>query len=909
MCLRGISPGTHHVAHLVLIGTVLLHGLSGIAAGAGPDPKSDRLEEYLSSLQMDTLLAEYLQGVMASASTERERVQAGERLARVYTRLLEGEGGDSATRRWESAAEELLRTVPDLDSLELRLALAQASYRRAERDAERSRLYLDQTIDRSLLVARFGGLLDRFAALAERADGLVQGLERRQEDRMTIAQRDLVDQTLQQARRHSSMAHYLAGYSGRYLAMLDPSSGGARRALLHFGRLLDAPSGEMPVLSRFQESSARYPHIARSAIGSGLCFALLGQTDEGLAWLDALAASGERPEGIDGPIFSARAEILSRSRRWDDLLSVVNQRRDRFGEGDGIRVLPTLEARLIGVLTLEAIGRGTPAPTLAMTRDLALSDLMARGEFGHAVDLASVFGGERFGVESFVSQQVRALLIYERARAEHAKVQEDDSRPVTDPDLARSYLDAARLFERALETEDAFAFPDAMSSAAALIGLCRYYAGAHSDRSGAEWFVRAADQASDPQRAAESLWMAILAMDAEIEALDDERARDRRNERDALIDRFLREHPLHPRADLLLLRRIADGRIPPEDAVELLLGISESSPMYDAARREAARLEFMQFRQAASDRRDWHARRFLELAGPLLAADERRARVGDAESGRRAIELGRRMLEAALRVESPEIARATSVMELLESLLIDAGVEGTELAEEFDFRRAQIALATGNREEASAVMERLIEGEGRFVEAASRLFYRDALARWRRLRRADAEAEAAVEAARDVVRHGGRLFVEYTAADQALTDPAVRSLGRTVADAALDVHLGTGRREWGERALVLYATLRDAGERDADLLRSLAVVAESLGDDETALESWRTLVAGLRVGSDEWFGARVEHLRVLSRIDPERARDVMAQHRALYPELGPEPHRTKLQEIERTLQSGAGGNG
>lgn len=909
MCLRGTSPGKHHVAHLVLIVTVLLHGLAGIAAGAGPDPKSDRLEEYLSSLQMDTLLAEYLQGVMASAATERERVQAGERLARVYTRLLEGEGGDSATRRWESAAEELLRTVPDLDSLELRLALAQASYRRAERDAERSRLYLDQTIDRALLVARFRALLDRFAGLAERADRLVQGLERRQEDRMTIAQRDLVDQTLHQARRHSSMAHYLAGYSGRYLAMLEPSSDGARRALMHFGRMLDAPSGEMPIASRFTASSARYPHIARSAIGSGLCFAMLGQTDEGLAWLDAVAASGERPAGIDGPIFSARAEILARSRRWDDLLSAANQRRDRLAEGDGVRILPTLEARLLGVLTLEAIGWGTPAPTLAMTRDLALSDLIARGEFGHAVDLASVFGGERFGVESFVSQQVRALLIYERARAEHAKVQDDDSRPVTDPDLARSYLDAARLFERALETEDAFAFPDAMSSAAALIGLCRYYAGAHSERSGAEWFVRAADQASDPQRAAESLWMAVLAMDAEIEALDDEAARGRRSERDALISRFLKEHPNHPRADLLLLRRIADGQIPPEDAVELLLGISEGSPMYDAARREAARLEFMQFRQAGSDRRDWHARRFLDLAGPLLAADERRARVGDAESGRRAIEFGRRMLEAALRVESPDIARATSVMELLESLLVDAGVEGTELAEEFDFRRAQIALATGDREAANAVMQRLMQGEGRFVEAANRLFYRDALARWRRLRRADAGAETAVEAARDVVRHGGRLFVEYTAADQALTDPAVRSLGRTVADAALDVHLATGRREWAERALVLYATLRDAGERDAELLRSLAMVAESSGDDETALESWRTLVAGLRVGSDEWFSARTEHLRVLSRVDPDRAREVMAQHRALYPELGPEPHRTKLQEIERALHSGAGGNG
>ena len=37
------------------------------------------------------------------------------------------------------------------------------------------------------------------------------------------------------------------------------------------------------------------------------------------------------------------------------------------------------------------------------------------------------------------------------------------------------------------------------------------------------------------------------------------------------------------------------------------------------------------------------------------------------------------------------------------------------------------------------------------------------------------------------------------------------------------------------------------------------------------------------------------------RTDPARARAVISQYRTLYPELGPEPIRTRILEIERAL--------
>ena len=44
---------------------------------------------------------------------------------------------------------------------------------------------------------------------------------------------------------------------------------------------------------------------------------------------------------------------------------------------------------------------------------------------------------------------------------------------------------------------------------------------------------------------------------------------------------------------------------------------------------------------------------------------------------------------------------------------------------------------------------------------------------------------------------------------------------------------------------------------------------------------------------------------MLAKLDPARARQVLAQYRALYPDLGPEPFRTRIREIEATLPAEA----
>ncbi|HZW09116.1 MAG TPA: hypothetical protein VFF69_04365, partial [Phycisphaerales bacterium] len=61
-------------------------------------------------------------------------------------------------------------------------------------------------------------------------------------------------------------------------------------------------------------------------------------------------------------------------------------------------------------------------------------------------------------------------------------------------------------------------------------------------------------------------------------------------------------------------------------------------------------------------------------------------------------------------------------------------------------------------------------------------------------------------------------------------------------------------------------------------------------------------MSGLREGSDGWFEARVESIRVLAQTDSPRARAVLNQHKVLYPGLGPEPWDAELRELDELLE-------
>lgn len=880
-------------------------GALAIPLAAAPEsPETEAVEQYLVDLQLDALLASFLERRLErSAGTE--KIGVAEELARVYARLLENASSAEEQHRWEQKAHDLLVAAPEADSSELRLGLARASYKRAEEVAERWRLRMVGRDEIEDALARLKTLIDRFDEVADEAHRRVRALEK-QEETAPESSLELLGVALAEARRQRSLAHYLAGWAACYVAEIENDTGAADRALTHLGWLLNAKFETRADLERLPDQMLRYPHVARAAVAAGVCQSIRGRDEEALAWLARVADAGELPEGVLAQVLSRRLSIMARAQRWRELAEEVAHRRGSgtAGEDEGRATpLPVTDARLLAVLAFEARPT-TNVEIVDYLRDIALGDLVARGELGHVLDLASLFGAESFGQDGFVSQQVRGLMLYNAARDAHRALGIDENEPVESPDVARRYLDAAALFEHAIKAPDAAGFTTALGNTMMLIGLCNYYAGASpeaSARRAADWFVDAAARVPEESRAADALWMAIRALDIEIERAGDPESALAKH-RDELIDRFLKGYPDHDRAAAMTLRLATGGAVPARRAIDLLLEVPEDSTLFETARRHATRLSYQLYRESTSSDRDWRALRYLELAEPLLAIDRRRASMGDAEAARLVSVRARRIAEASLAMSVPDVARAERALDVLVSV-VSAGLVTADpsLQAEIDFRRAQIALERGDAPTAEAIVERLAGEDSKYASAGRRMVYRHALTTWRRLQRGDPAGEQSIEAARGVVRHGRVLIDELAGPEGPIDDPAVISLFVAVADAAADLALLADDKPAGVYAVSLYQRVLASHPATGGTLRRLAEVAERIGRDQLALESWRKLLAGLDDGSPEWFEARYRHVSLLRRMDPDRAREVLEQMAVLYPTFGPAPWNEKLRALHREL--------
>jgi len=907
----------------------------------GDHQAADRLDVYLERLGLTALQAEHMAARLDAAESDDERERLVERLARVYAALLESADSLDQQRRWERLAQDLLDEADGPAARELRLGLARAAYIRVEQDAEGWIIRVSTSAERGSALARLEELAGRLNDLAEDADGAVREYEEI-EDRARGEAAEEAGARLSDARRQRSMAHYLAGWANYYAAELelDPQQAEdrARNALRHFGWLLNAEADAEPNLSTLPVETLTYEHVARSALAVPAALSLLARGGEALRWLDLIEDAPTLPRRVAEQLFARRLLVLARDRRWVELEDAVAERRTLDADTPSALAAEPLtvpEARLLAVLAFEGLNDDSARASLeheriAALRDLAISDLAARGELGHVLDLAATLGFDRLGENTFVSHQVRGLVLYDDARqlhldSDHADAQGPSAeRPTDDPEARQAYRQAASQFAMAINSPDAGRFPAALAQTAMLRGLALYYAGFTDDPNqagllaAANGFLRAADafDASQPRRAADALWMAIRSLDLQLEAMTeaDQQAGAVRVDRDELIARFLRDHPAHERAAALLLRQALDDSLPADRRLALLLRVPESSSLYEDARRHAAHVAYEAF-VGAPDADDFLASRYVEIAEPLLVLDRRRASAGDADAARRAALTARRVVEAVLAARVPDLARAQRTLDVIEGLISADLIPSDDLVSELNYRRAQIALARGDEAEAQRLLGRVEADDERFGPAARRLMYRDALVRWERARAAQrtvgdttednqpdpAADDAALDAARRLAAVGRRLLIEFDAMPLEQRPDGVISVQLNTAHALR--HLWNVERDAAARdeALMLYQRVLDAVPRSREALRGFAELAEDANRHREALDAWRTLLAAADRGADEWFRIRYRHARTLARVDRERARSILAQHRTLYPNWGPEPWGDRLRELADEL--------
>ncbi len=875
------------------------------------------VESYLESRGLSALLIEHLWSRLPTAAAG-EKLEIAERLGALYSERLETVRDAAEARAIEQKCRELLAAAPDAESYDLRLTLHRAAFNRAERLMEQWRLRLVEAEQREDALRSLRDLSVDLAAIGAQAHRRVQEFERQEESGRDLDM-DLIARHLADARRHRSLAMYLAGWADAIVAEATNNGALASEALKSFGWLLNAPPGKHAEIERAPAQLFNFEHVARAAVGAAVCEAVRSNFDVSVQWLDLVEDAENVPEAVLSETPARRMTILARAGRWYDLTRVVESRRSESGG-----TLNPGEARLLAALALEAPA-SPPAPqetatAARMLTQTALSDLVARGELGQVLDLSRRYGTAPLGADGFIGRHVRGLRAYEESREAHRASRLDADAPAPDGDLAEGYRAAAALLDAALRADDAAEFPEAVATTSLLRALAIFYgagsggeAAARLDEA-AELLAGAAGAIADADRAAEALALAVRALDLAIDRTG-AGATARTERRQALIARFLEEHPDHERAGLMLFKQATAGDLPPDEAVALLLRVSQGSPAHEPARRQAANLLYDLRGRASAEQRDWAALRFADVAEPLLSLDVRRASAGDCAAAERGVALGRRLAEALLSVAAPDAARGERVLDAIEAVMASCDLDSAKFGEEVAFRRAQIALARGDLAAADRALERMralgsgggAEGESSEASrAANRLYFRHAAVHWRDARKRGAPAEELAERAQAVVRAGAQVLRDIESAPGGLVDPATLSLYAAMGEAAADLWHAQGDEAARDLAIRMLERVLAAEPGSAAHLRLLAGLAAEAGDAEKAVECWRRLGAGLPSGSPEWFEARCELIAGLARIDPARAREVLNQHKTLHPDLGPAPWGERLRELDASLPRAKG---
>lgn len=874
-----------------LIASCCVAALSA-AAAAQPRPPDDALADYLESHALIEPLAAHLRERLDRAGDE-ARPALAERLGRLYVRLLEGARTPAERDRVEHLARNLLGRFPDADTFELRLNLAKVNYLLAEEIAERHRLRLASPDERREAERLLRSLETMFHEIGTRVNRRVEALE--SQEASASGDLELLRIALSDARRTRSLAMYYAGWSSYYTGLLTGVTQHGAEALVRLGWLLNSSPGRPAAVERLPHGLLKYEHVARAALGCALAESLRGNHDAARRWLDAVEAAGDLPPAVRDQLFSRRIVVLSAAGRWSDLEWLLAQRRRDLPEGG--RTLEPGEARLVAVAALEALDRSglkeALRPVIESVAQRSMADLVARGQIGQVLDLVEKYGSAQLGSEGFIVNYVRGVRAYERARGNHRASGESAEEPAASEALRNEYRLAAGVLAACLGSPDATAFAREQSSARTMIGLALFYAA--DFKTAADEFEKAHAQAANAQQAEEALWLAVVSLDRAVEG-------DRPSlapERDRVAALYLRSYSSGERAAKLLLRQTAADLMDDERAAVVLMGVSPDSPLYDAARRQAARVLYRLYRQAHGAGRDYAAVRFVTVAEEVLARDRQRVASGTpAEAGPasvNAVALVRQILDAVLSMSTPDIARAEAALGTLDAVALQSRLDLAAHEAELTYRRFQLALAGSDGAMREETLARLHELGGPFADSADRTLYQRALAAWR--------AGSTPDTAREVVRHGARVIARTGSTPAALRTQGVAALHDATAEAAASLWRNEQDEGMRDVAIRLDRFLIEADMKSAGVLRRFAEMSEAAGRRGDALDAWRTVSAAAGEGAAVWFEARFNLLRLLMPEEPERAREIIEQHAVLYPNYGPEPWGERLRELHSRLRA------
>ncbi len=847
-----------------------------------------------------------------------ERKLIAERLGALYARMLAGDITPDERKSLESNARDLLTLVPEAATPALRLELLTAQYRPVEEIVERRELLLGEKVDEFEAERVLREVVPKFISIANELSATERAVyEKRQRGSESDAEIDKIDTLLRSTRELKATARFRAGWACYYLALLTGDKAQAQEAMQQFGAVLNAAPGRPATVDRLPTDMLEHDAIAKAALGCALASSLLNTQSEPIRWLRVLESAENLAPSVKTQLLRRSITIYVASDAWSSLDLLLARYRGA-DPSKPTQLLNVADARALAVASLSALRKGHLTQALAeraqIAARIALGDLIARGEVAHVVAMVKTFGTAIISDDGFINNYVRALCAFDDARAAH-KLSAPDAPEGTALDAASLtlYRQAEKLAGAALASADAAKFADQALGALMCQGLALLYSGDYAQAADTFELAFALPAPSTaPARASlseapnetprvvgpgrrDALRLAVVALSRAIDSrvkagLNAEKQVQERRER--LVTLFIQTYPNTRDANLMLYSRFKGGKALTREDIDALLSITRDDPLYESARGIAADALYKLFRQTAGrPGADTLALRFADVAEELFRVEFAKltspatAQVKGApqtEAATVAMNRGRRIVEAILACNAPDVARAQAVMYTIDAIGEYTQVTMAGFVDELTFRRFQIALVRKDQLAADRELALLRGSTGPFAQAAERFAYQRAVELWR-VRPED------VTNAKAVVSAGSRLLIQRNLA--ASTQSSVRD---SVAAAAFALFKATGEESQRTLALRMDSELIEAGVTTQASLRRVGVLRESQSDWDKAAQAWLAILASHGEGTQAWYEARYESLRLIAKGDQPQAVVIFSQFRALHPRMGGPPWDEKF---------------
>lgn len=856
---------------------VCLIGLSvPVDAWGFAHPEDEAVTAYLEEHGLGAMLEVQLFDRLQHEDDSLERIRLAERLGGLYLESL-GRADLSEIERERVLAKGgvLVGMVPGDVLLDLRLTLLIEQYKRHEQAADLYRIGLLDEQSRSLAIESLRSVSMDFARIGVLAHGQVEVFDRGASRSSDVLQAEF-EEKLTGALNIRSRARFFHGWAGYSLAALTGRAVVAD-VFQSFGWVLGF-EGKMPVLDRVDQDLFEYDHVSRSVIGVALCKLHNGDLSEARVWLSAIEESLNAPESAVEIAKQRQLEVLLAERDW-----IASKRRaEMLGRASPDSLLGVAQARLLVIEPLSAMGsrdqgRGGVEGIQEVTR-IGLDRLVELGEIGHVLELRERFGSLPMLSSGFVSLYVQGLA--EMAGAERRG---DGS----------GYAQAAVKLSQALGSSDVDRYGEHPGDAVLKLAYCELRLGRAGEASG--MLNQYTDLLVTDSQREESAWMQILAHDAAVAAGQDQLG----EQLGVLIREYIRLYPSTPRANTLIVRYAMTPYLGAEDAIGALVIEDASDPLAVAARRKLIQLLYKnpelvigggggiggddRLFEVISDHARW-----LWKSEPTEIVDLRDAR--------ERLAVCRIVVGAGLGVDAVDTGFLGGVIDRGEAI-IETYDALDEASSELGYRRVQVLLLEGEIDRAGAIAMSAGVLDESIRATALLLVYEQAERRFGN--------RASVPGAQALIRYG-RGVIGGVEENSGL-DHRMSVVAEGVAGAAEYLADAVGDETMREYAGALSLRVFHEGVPSGEGLVRTAVLGERYGHGDIALECWLRLVGQVDESKVLWQRARYESLRLMVGAEPERAREVYEQFKALHPDGIAEPWGARIEQLMGSVGIGEGG--